>query len=1030
MPLPINLRAMLVASAAIMPCMTVAVNAPATAGVASGGASAVPVLVLDGVALSLSVTNAATFATLELFADGVSQGTVTSPIDVSAHVGTFVAVKGTEAGKSGTISERYIVPQVLGEFDEPFTAANGTDFDGLNGWAGRPYTPSDTWSNGFEDGVLKVRSNDLSQYSSCNAILWSKAVSGGDHELIVADLFFSDGDNDANKRYLWGRTNGYGTSTTGVRLSCQATGYTIQTAGGGSLDTFVGVDLTAVSEVKLWLKGDRARVFLDGEEDATSAVANSGTGFDISGVPASSKVGYAGSDSAGNKTYGDSYRIASRIRSNSIPSNAVTLTSLTINDPALSDPTGSIDAVLGLDAAWTHFDYAVSGPDGARIVDWTTNKAVDSAGVGSFNLPLTYAMQGISGLMLDIRPTGTPGSMTQWPIGSIPYLQEAFSTLWGIQHDNVAIWSDEVFCQRDMGKMVTWGAVNASDVPVAIPDNDTYWRADGRPTGVMPPTGVAFTATFIDQGHCGFEQDGNYTASWPMANYTAAWRINENCTAGTINNGAKTAALTGMVEYAMVRAQIKLIPDDPLTPPANGLEVHLIRDNETETAGPFTDKFKAEVRPGTAFRLMKWQQIEALYKTTALNSTGLRDVPWATPEEIGLGMAQLQTKPHICIPVNATDAWATDFFTRLKTTLPAGYDFCIEFANELKFNADYVDMFNYAMQQACALGYVAGVSAGTYLAYAADAYVDISSGTGVTAVTLNPGDKFVTRVNYQFRTFEVIAASPIAPGYTLPLGAVGTDDGNVRTLATDTEMNPGKDTWALDRLIATGAIAKSVMAGHCAVELISGSFLLIDLDYEAGIILQNQAGPGTEYARDIDYLAPSGYATLNYSWGGAPSWLTGYAVQATFDTGFDAAARSAFADTVTALRNYKQGMFSRQRAADIPADQCTRTWLYEVNLHFTIASVPGGDQAGLDAAAKGYFESALAEALFDDFLAAIDSLGLKASVLFSFHVSFKPAGTLRYFGIETAVNSGADPVQGLKERRWISWNNFLDGKGL
>ncbi len=108
--------------------------------VVSGGAtpSAKPILVPDAEALTVSVTNAATFTGgLELFVEGVSQGAVTSPFSIAAHVGKDFYVKGTETGKSATASDTFFVPSLptsIEGFD--FTANNGTYLTGYMSMAG------------------------------------------------------------------------------------------------------------------------------------------------------------------------------------------------------------------------------------------------------------------------------------------------------------------------------------------------------------------------------------------------------------------------------------------------------------------------------------------------------------------------------------------------------------------------------------------------------------------------------------------------------------------------------------------------------------------------------------------------------------------------------------------------------------------------------------------------------------------------------------------------------------------------------
>ncbi len=138
-------------------------------------------------------------------------------------------------------------------------------------------------------------------------------------------------------------------------------------------------------------------------------------------------------------------------------------------------------------------------------------------------------------------------------------------------------------------------------------------------------------------------------------------------------------------------------------------------ENTTETFHPL---FKQRIAPFSVLRFMTWQNTNSgsvpNWANRTLPTTQTQDQPEGVALEYMIDLCnEMGADPWLCMRVQATDAWVTQFATLLRDRLGPGRKAYIEHGNEI-WNGMYGD-FQYCINKGVALGYDAN-GAGQYLA--------------------------------------------------------------------------------------------------------------------------------------------------------------------------------------------------------------------------------------------------------------------------------------------------------------------------
>ncbi|MDN4632330.1 hypothetical protein QCD71_12450 [Sphingomonas sp. PsM26] len=234
----------------------------ATSGSRSDGAAVVGKWYRDGVAMSPAVT-------------GLTYTRVPSTDD-----GCYIQYGETPDGSSVALSNALLSGAVIAGYVTSFAGADNTPLGGFENW---------TRAIGGTDSGMKLVGNDLVVAEKQFNNFFSREAGSNDLEFGFVPCTLSQNGGRVAKRMYARWTD----EKNCVYLNFDYNNFSVYKVIAGvttELKGYTGFTFTDGVEVRMRVQGDYLRLFFNGVEISQSAAMNNGLGFDISGVPASTKV--------------------------------------------------------------------------------------------------------------------------------------------------------------------------------------------------------------------------------------------------------------------------------------------------------------------------------------------------------------------------------------------------------------------------------------------------------------------------------------------------------------------------------------------------------------------------------------------------------------------------------------------------------------------------------------------------------------------------------------------------------------------
>ncbi len=292
-------------------------------------------------------------------------------------------VTATDATGSGSATSNAVIS---GEsalwYSTTFAGTNGTDFNGYDGWTG------------IASARLDIQSNNLNQIIATTQF-FQHAAPANDHEVQFTFQYPNTTNGDASSiRSIVAR---YTDTNNHIVLFTQNNSHTLtkRIAGVNTvLQSAVGFSRNLVSgdTVKLRVSGNYARVYLNGVETSQSAAANGGLGYDVSSVPASSKVAFSPPTAAGTATF--PFIVATDAAINSILADAISISTVAVENVGGVPGAQGIRATGSVTGSVTQLQALALSSTGRVLLDWADVAGLSGSAFNSITSQLPQSAEG------------------------------------------------------------------------------------------------------------------------------------------------------------------------------------------------------------------------------------------------------------------------------------------------------------------------------------------------------------------------------------------------------------------------------------------------------------------------------------------------------------------------------------------------------------------------------------------------------------------------------------------------------------